>query len=58
MSDVQKRAYRIKEFCEAFGIGRTTVYTMMKAGKLRTVKIGGSRLIAADEAEALLKTDA
>ena len=48
------RAYRIKDFCQAFGVSRSTVYNLMSANKLRTVRVAGCRLIPADAAEALL----
>ena len=56
--DVQPRAYRINDFCSAFGLGRTKVYELIGSGKLRTVLVGGRRLIPAEAAEALLQADA
>jgi len=50
-----KRAYRVSEVPEAYGIGRTKLYSLMKEGKLRTVKVGGRRLIPAESLEALLR---
>jgi excisionase family DNA binding protein len=52
------RAYRIDDFCRAYGIGRTTVYALLKNGTLRSIKIGRRRLITADSAEALLSLKA
>ena len=52
---VAPRAYRIKDFCQAFGLSRSTVYNLMTAGKLHTVLVAGRRLIPADAAEALLR---
>ena len=49
-----KRALRINDYCAAYGLGRSTVYKLMKEGKLRTVLIGGRRLIPVEAAEALL----
>jgi len=43
-------AYRVDDFCRLIGICRTNVYGLMKAGQLRTVLIGGRRLIPASEA--------
>ena len=48
------RAYRVLDFCQAFGVSRSTVYNLMKEGKLKTVRIAGRRLIPADAGEALL----
>ena len=30
---IEKRAYRINEFCSAYGLGRTKVYELIKSGK-------------------------
>ena len=49
-----RRAYRIKDFCAAYGLSRTTVYKLIAAGTLKTVRIGGRRLVPADAAEQLL----
>ena len=49
---MNKQFYTVAQFCEAYGIGRTTFYAEVKAGRLRTVKIGSStrvRLTDADE---------
>ena len=51
---VERRAYRINDFCRAFGLGRTKVYELIGSGKLKTVTIGGRRLVPCDAAEALL----
>jgi excisionase family DNA binding protein len=50
----EKRAFRVEEFCAAYGLGRTKTYELIKAGKLGTVLVGGRRLIPKDAAEALL----
>lgn len=52
----EKRALTIKEWCAAYGPSRSSVYKMMNAGKLRTVKIAGRRLIPIEAAEELLKS--
>lgn len=49
------RAYRVRDFCQAFGVSRSTVYNLMADGRLKTVLIAGRRLIPADAAEALLR---
>ena len=49
------RAYRVKDFCKAFGLSRSTVYNLIADGRLRSVLIAGRRLIPADAAEALLR---
>ena len=54
----ERRAYRINDFCRAFGLGRTKAYELIGSGKLRTVTVGGRRLVPRDAAEALLSQDA
>jgi excisionase family DNA binding protein len=51
---IQPRAYRVQDFCRAFGLSRATCYNLINAGKLRSVRVAGRRLIPADAAEALL----
>jgi hypothetical protein len=51
---IDKRAYRIDEFCAAYGLGRTKVYEPIKSGKLRTVLVDGRRLVPRDAGEALI----
>lgn len=53
-----KRAYRVNEAVAAYGVGRTKLYALMKEGKLKTVKVGGRRLIPAESLEALLQGEA
>ena len=50
----EKRALRVKEASALFGLSRSTLYVLMAAGKLRSVKIGGRRLIPRDSLEAIL----
>lgn len=52
---VAPRAYRIDDFCKAFGLSRSTVYNLIAQGKLRSVLVAGRRLIPADAAEELLR---
>ena len=54
----ERRALRINDAARLYGVGRSTIYKMMNAGKLRTVKIGGRRLIPRDVLEALLQAGA
>lgn len=54
-SAVQPRAYRVQDFCKAFGLSRSTAYLLMAEGKLRSVRVAGRRLIPADAAETLLR---
>jgi excisionase family DNA binding protein len=49
-----KRAYAVKEAAELIGVSRSMLYLLMKNGALRTVKLGGRRLVPRDAIEALL----
>lgn len=55
VANAERRAYTVNDFSRAFSIGRTKIYALMKSGELKTVLVGGRRLIPADAAEALLK---
>ena len=54
---IERRAYRINEFCQAYRISRSTTYELMKAGKLRYVNIGSERRIPVEAAEALVNLE-
>lgn len=44
-SESQKLAYRIDEAVKASGLGRSFLYERMAAGELKSIKVGGRRLI-------------
>lgn len=44
-AEANKIAYRIDEAVRASGLGRTFLYEHIASGALRSVKIGGRRLI-------------
>jgi excisionase family DNA binding protein len=46
------RMISVDEFCRRYGIGRTLTYAEIKAGRLRSCKIGRRRVIRIDDAEA------
>jgi excisionase family DNA binding protein len=50
----ERIAFRIRDASIVSGLSRSTLYELLKAGKLRAVKIGGRRLILRDSLEALL----
>lgn len=50
----ERRALRPKEAARAYGVSRTLIYEWMKTGRLKSVRLGGARLIAVDALEALL----
>ncbi len=41
----QKLAYRIDEAVKASGLGRSFLYERMASGELKSIKVGGRRLI-------------
>lgn len=51
---LERRALRPKEAARAYGVSRTLIYEWMKTGRLKSVRLGGARLIAVDALEALL----
>lgn len=51
----EQLAYGPMEFAQRLGVGRTTVYTMLSNGDLRSLKVGRRRLIPASELQRLLK---
>ena len=53
----ETRAFGVKDAAKTYGVSRTTIYAWMKSGTLRTVKIGGRRLVPRDALEALLSGD-
>lgn len=50
----ERRAYTIREFCQAYRISRQTAYVMMRSGRLRYFNIGSDRRIPVEAAEALM----
>lgn len=47
-------AYRVPDACAVLGIGRTSLYELMAAGKLRAIRIAGRTLVDAESARALI----
>lgn len=47
-------AYRIEDAARALGVGRTTIYRLIRDGKLRIVKVGKRSLITASELQSFL----
>ena len=52
-----KRAYRIDEACYVLGIGRTSLYELVKVGELKLIKIAGRSLVPNSEIERLTSVD-
>jgi excisionase family DNA binding protein len=46
--------YSINEFAATYGLGRSTVYRLLRSGDLKARKIGKRTVIAAEDAESWL----
>ena len=53
--ETNRLAFRVQPFCQSIGIGRTKFYELVRDGKIKTVVIGGRRLIPAEEAQRLVR---
>jgi excisionase family DNA binding protein len=54
----ERLAYRVNDFCDLVGVGRTKTYELIADGTLKTVVVGRRRLILHEGVEALLKQGA
>ena len=50
-------AYRIADACYTLGIGRTSLYELVKTGELKLIKIAGRTLVPRSEIERLTSVD-
>jgi Helix-turn-helix domain len=48
----EKRGYNVREFARIYGIGITSTYEEIKAGRLKIRKVGRRTVIATEDAEA------
>jgi excisionase family DNA binding protein len=51
------RALRVNDASAEYSISRSTLYKLMSAGTLRSVRVGGRRLIPRDALEALISIE-
>lgn len=49
-----KLAFSIAEACHATSLGRTTLYSHIKHGRLKAVRVGSRTVIPAESLQALL----
>jgi hypothetical protein len=42
--------YPLDDLCAEFGIGRSTAYAEIRAGRLRAFKVGGRTMVAGEDA--------
>ena len=54
-STVQRRALSPREAERTLGISHASLYRAIRAGRLRTIKLGSRTLIPVDEIDALLR---
>lgn len=52
----EKLAFRISEAVAASGLGRSTIFDLIKVGKLKALKAAGRRLIMREDLEAYLRS--
>jgi excisionase family DNA binding protein len=52
---MEKLLYRPKEAAEMLGIGRATLYDLIRSGRVRSVKDGGMRFITLDALRAYVR---
>jgi excisionase family DNA binding protein len=53
-TEIQIRAFSIQEAARTLGLSRSTLYRLLKEGKITTVKIGSRRLVPVGSIDALL----
>ncbi len=53
---IERQGLRIEEAAHALGCGRTTVFKLIREGRLRVVKLGTRTVIPRAEIERLLST--
>lgn len=54
-TDWPKLAYRIDEAAKIMSVSRATLYRLITAGKLKTVKIGSIQVVSAKALRALIE---
>lgn len=52
-----KIAYSVAEACAVSSLGRSTIYSLIAAGRLNARRVGGRRIVMADSLHALLTGD-
>lgn len=51
----ERFAYPVNDACHALGIGRTSLYELVKAGELKILRIAGRTLVPRSEIERLVR---
>jgi len=55
MMEIQRQMYSVKEIAIMLGLSERTIFRLMKAGKIRAVRIGGQWRIPKSEVEKYTK---
>jgi excisionase family DNA binding protein len=58
LNPAQRLAHRVNAAAEIIGVKRSTIYNLINSGKLRSVKVGGTRLIPDAALRELLQVEA
>lgn len=53
-SPMPTRALRVRDAARAYSLSKTRIYEMIAAGRLKSLKVGGRRLVTVDSLESLL----
>jgi excisionase family DNA binding protein len=53
-----RRTYTLQEAEHISGLGMTTLYALIRDGRLRSIKVGARRLLIAESFDAMLSGDA
>jgi excisionase family DNA binding protein len=51
---VEPLAYRLSDAAEAIGLSRTSIWRLIRSGKIRVVTVGGRKLVVAESLKALV----
>jgi excisionase family DNA binding protein len=52
---IERLAYTVNDTCAATGLGRSSIYELIAAGKLKSVRLAGRRLILSESLHELLQ---
>jgi excisionase family DNA binding protein len=57
LDPAQRLAHRVNAAADIIGVKRSTIYNLISRGKLKSVKVGGSRLIPDSALRELLQVE-
>ena len=52
MTTISRKAFRVTEVCEMFGVSQSLIYKMIERGQLPDVRFAGCRVIPAEAVDA------